>query len=62
VKTKLQHLLGNPKQRKKWLKELADAQAVEKGMDLGKHLQHLQQTKEQHRIAWQIWYTNQTQW
>jgi len=47
--------------KKKWLKELADTQVAEKGMDPGKCLQHLQWTKEQCRIAWQIWRTNQTQ-
>jgi len=60
AKATLRQLLSNPKRRKKWLEDLAGAQALEKGTDLGKHFWHLQRTKEQCCIACQIQYTNQT--
>jgi len=59
AKSKLWQLLGNPKEREKWLESLASAQALDKGMDLSKCLWYLQQTEEQCRIAQQIRYTNQ---
>jgi len=48
AKTTLQQLLGDPKRRRKWLEDLAEAQALEKGMGPGKHLQHLQNKAGSH--------------
>jgi len=59
AKAKLWQLFGNPKRRMKWLEDLAGSQALEKVMDPGKCLWHLQHTEEQCCIAWQIQYTNQ---